>query len=662
MAAHRLVQLGDIIVYEGMEYEVADMRGSRLTLTGHNHFDRRSVLASHLINNIELVGRVPYEAPPEMSLADAGITGAEAHDAAVWHDIVCLLEGGRPAYASPEEPPLDEFDPALTKATRVANAITYLRERGISASERTVYNMCRRYAVDPCVLSLVDRRKRKRTTPYGEASTLELEKLRAVVEAHRSRADITDKHMLAEMRDLVRAKEPDFSFSHYSTQSKWLQRMKEEVGFGKTARGRRSASSRPADGFGVIRASRPGEAVHADSTKIACFALNERNERQRYELSILVDVHSTAVPAFALAPTTTALTIVRLLARASFPRALRPFAPAAAEHAEEYVGADSEVPHWHELSEGALDPPPFFAIDTLVVDNGKAYTADLTSRVAEQFGCGIRYARRYTPEDKGKVEKALKDIETRLVQILPGFTGASVEHRGEIRDSDLLPHVVLVQLLSDFFDDVWANTQSRALNDPYAHKEHLSPNQVLLTATAIAPSIPIPDIADLYVRHLESNFRVIQHYGIDHAGMGFDSAELSPLYRQPSGDALHDNKFLVKWDPDYPTVLWVMDPFAKAWIVCPWKRLGDYERPFAREMLRGASARTDELIADDVRAARDLVESYDRYRLPSAKSEPRGGRSKRKPAPPAQRPRRRRAPTSADEDVRLVSNDEEIDL
>lgn len=666
MPLYRFLAIGDVVVYEGLEYEVVDVNGSRVTLSGRSAFSRRSVLAWQLMDDIELIGRVPVVNPPQLTLADAGITGRDARDAEAWHDVVLLLERGRDWRALPDDQPDPNFDPALPKSVRVQNAVNRLKERGIIATARTVYNMCERWAADPSVLSFVDGRKLRRARINGDEHPM-LAKLRVVLEEHRGRPDVSDKHLLAEARDLVTAETPGSTFPHRSTQSKYLAAVKVEKHWQDSARQRRSASKRPDDGYNVIRASRPGEFVHADSTKMACELINEKGQRQRYELSILIDVFSTAVLAFALAPTTTASTIVRLLARASFPRGVRPFAPAVGDLVDDEISDNLASFRPFQDWDPDDDPAPFVAIETLVIDNGKPFIAELTIRVAEQLGCGIRYARTYSPEDKGKVEKALKDIETRLMQLLPGFTGSSVEHRGTTPDSELLPHVVMVQLLSDWFDDVWANTTSRGLTDPFSRGagSYLTPNQVLITATAIAPSIPIPDVAENYVHHLESSFRTIQHYGIDHANMVFDAPELSPLYGQPSGDNRHDDKFLVKWDPDYPTVLWVYDPFKKGWIVCPWKRVHDYERPFAREMLRGASTHTEGVVQDETRATKRLVASYDRYRSPAVKRSKRQvesqNKARRSRRADVERMRGARAPmTDGAEEVRLMGQDEEI--
>ncbi|WP_152594891.1 DDE-type integrase/transposase/recombinase [Microbacterium profundi] len=619
------------------------------------------MLVSELIDDIELVGRVPYVARPEMTLRDAGITGEDARKAHVWHDLMCLLETGRDSRALPDDPINPEFDPELPKAIRVANGREYLLRRGIVVdADRTVYNKEAKWRADRSLISLVDGRKLGHPKAGERMPAMFREKLEVVLKAHWETPDISDKHLLHEARELVKGEDPDFELKHYSTQMAYLNIVKEQMHWRSSARGRQTASRRRGESFGVIRASRPGEFVHADTTKLACYMLDEDNQRVRYELSILLDVYSTAVLSFALARTTTAKTIVRMLARASFPASVRPYGRAIAElmesTASEHEGLAALVTAW----DPDTDPAPFVAIETLVVDNGLPYIAHLTHDVAEALGCGMRYSRAYSPEDKATVEKALKDIEQRLLQIMPGFTGGSVEHRGTIPDSDLLPHVVMVQLLQDFFDAVWANTQSRGLWDSLARDEILTPNQVLLTATAIAPSLPVPDIAENYIRLLRSDFRIVQHYGIDHAKMVFDSDDLLMFHGQPSGDAKHGQKYLVKWDPDYPTALWVMNPRSKNWILVPWKRIGDYQRPFARELLRGAGAKNEDVVSDDVLATKEIVARFDRYRTPaSPKPKKRKAAASSKRAPARQpTPRMSAGP----EGIRLMRHDEEIDL
>lgn len=663
MPTYRIVSLGDIIVHDGREHEVVEINGARLTLKGHDHFGRRSVLAGELMDDIELVGHIAYAVPPETSLRDAGITGEEARKAKVWRDVVSLLDTGRDTKALPDDPVDPEFDPDLGKAERVRNAVRYLSRRGIVATERTVYNMCRRWAGSQTLLSFVDGRKLRESSMRQKAPKLLWEKIGDVVEAHRRRPDIDDKFLLAEARDLVTAEVPDFTFPSRSAQAKYIKIIKKEKHWKKTARQRGKASKRPGEGFGVTGASRPGEFVHADTTKIACFLVDQHGNPARYDLTILLDVYSTAVLAFALARTTTASTVVRLLARASFPRQARPFGAAANELADAAAGEHPDlltlVGHWSPEE----DLVPFVAIETLVIDNGMPFVAELTQRVAEALGCSVRFSRSYTPEDKAKVEKAFKDIEHRLVQIMPGFTGASAEHKGDLPDTELLEHIVMVQLLQDFFDNVWANTQSRGLSDPLTPKSFLTPNQMLRTALAVAPSIPIPDVGENYIRHLESGFRRIEHYGLDVMRGKYDSRELGPLYMQSSGDVDHDGKYLVKWDPDYPTVVWLMDPHRKRWIVCANKRIGDYERPYAREMMRGAAKRTDGVIRDDVRAAMDIVAKYDRYRTPvNPKNIQKSSKQKLMGSGliETQRPRRPRRKGAA-EGIRLVRPDEEME-
>ena len=666
MTVYRFIRLGDIVVYEGLEFEVVEVNGSRLTLVGHNHFGRRSVLVSQLMEDIELVGHLPQASRPELTLRDAGITGEDARRAQAWHDLMCLLETGRDSHALPDDPINPDFDPALPKATRVSNGRKYLLRRGIVVkADRTVYNRERKWRSERSLVCLVDGRKLNRSKVPDRMPALFREKLEAVLKAHWKTPDISDKHVLHEVRELVKSENPDLEFAHYSTQVRYLNIVKDEMHWRETARGRQTSSKRGGKSFGVIRASRPGEFVHADTTKLACYMLDEHNEQVRYELSILLDVYSTSVLSFALARTTTAATIVRMLGRASFPASVRPYGRAIAELTEsaasEHQSLSAIVSAWDQGN----DPAPFVAVETLVVDNGLPYIAQLTHSVVEALGAGIRYSRKYSPEDKGKVEKALKDIEQRLLQVMPGFTGGSVEHRGTVPDTELLPHVVMVQLLQDFFDEVWANTQSRGLRDSLARDQILTPNQVLLTATAIAPSLPVPDIAENYIRLLESDFRVVQHYGIDHASMVFDSDELLVFHRQPSGDKKHGQKYLVKWDPDYPTVLWVMNPRSRNWMLVPWKRIGDYERPFAREMLRGAAAREEDLVGDDVLAAKEVVKRFDRYRTPAAPKPSKKKEKKKKPSAPFERSPNRRPRTpmrTGDEEIRLMRHDEEIDI
>lgn len=658
MDRYRNLGLNDVVTYEGLSWRVEVINGPVVTLVGQDHPGRLAMLASSAeMDDVEITGRVAIRTAPERTLREIGMAGTpDERDARAWLDVIYLIDTGRSADADESDPVAPEFDPTVPLSTRVAHARTYLQRRGVDAALSTIYRKRQEFNVEPSILTLVDGRKTRRSRVFGDADTDLIDKMRDVVSARKPGSTVNRKLLVGEVRALLRAENPEYVFRHRATMYRYLDQVMAEEGWASTAKQRNSSAKLPDGSYGQTKASRPGEFVHADSTKIDCFMLDEEGRPRRYELSILLDVFSTHVLGFSLVGAATAADIVRLLARASFPPALRPMATSAAAIAEAEL-APRQLVNWANGTE----PAPYVAIETLVIDNGSIYVAAPTKQICRELGVSLRYSRTYTPEDKAKVERAMRTIETGLIQCIPGFVSSSPDHRGKestIVAAGLLHRVAVVELLTEWFEKVWANAPSKGLSDPFNRKKYLSPRQVLTTATAIAPSIPVPIVGDAYIRLLKSDYRKIQHYGIDHAGMVFDSDNLIPYRRKASPDLRGDGKWLVKWDPDYPIVLWVRNYEDHNWMMCPWVRIGDFSRPFASEILRHAGESDVPVVEDTDRATRELVNSY-RARL--EQPEPPAPRTK-VPKPKAGKRTQRSAIQVEMSGVRLLTGDEEIDL
>jgi putative transposase len=658
MERYRRLSLNDLVTFEGREWRVAGIEGAVVTLDGHGFFGRRSLYASSvLMNDIAITGRVSQQQIPQRTLREIGYHGTDVEKKAlVWMDAVSLITTGRKADAADGEPIEPGFEQHLPLSKLVENAEDYLRRHGIQQCSRaTIYRKLQDFAENSTMLVFVDGRllrQRKARSPKDEYLR---EKMREVVVARKPGSTTTKKYLIGEVKKLIKPENDAFDFPSRPKLYRFLDEVMAEEGWAGTAKQRTAGSKKPKTAYGLISANRPGEFVHADSTKLDCYMLDERGQACRYELSILVDVFSTYVLGFSLVKSPTASDICRLLARASFVPATRPMRGTA-----EAIAAAELAPRQLIESASGDEPAPFVCIETLVIDNGSIYIAKATKQICLELGISLRYSRTYTPEDKAKVERAMRTIEQGLMQYVPGFLASSPDHRGEeptLAAEGLLHRVVVVELLTEWFEKVWSNNPSKGLRDPLNRNVSLSPRQVLVTAAAVSPSLAVPLVGPAYISLLPSAYRKIQHYGIDHENMVFDSPEIAPYRRKRSPDPRGDGDWLVKWDPDYPLVLWVYDYSERDWIMCVWKRAGDFDRPFSVEIRRSAGGEPLVRVTDTDEATRTLVDKY-RSRLKHPDPAP----TKRKARKLRTRPRSKPALEISSEGIRLLGGDEEIEM
>ncbi|AZS47977.1 DDE-type integrase/transposase/recombinase [Microbacterium oxydans] len=658
---HRRFEVGEVVEYGGLRYDVAATDGTHLILTGHghDHFLRISTLNA-LSEDVRVVGRIPAADRPQRTLKDVGMERSYAgRIAEIWYDAILLLETGVDYGTGGEVGVVvAAFDPKRPLKKRVKRLRKYLLRRGVTArSTRTIYRKRAAYLRDPSILAVVDHRATPRAkTICGRAAPVVIEAIDAVLDERRDESDITDTHKLGDVRARILAADPSFVLPSESSMRRYLNARKQHRNWAPSTKQRVAGSKDPKGKYGRMAASRPGELVMVDTTQVSCMMLDEDGVPRRYEMSILIDVFSRFILGFVLAKTTTAETIVRLIARASVPPTM-------------LVG-DTGVQLMAEVEaiSGASDPPlvsptprPFVAIETLVIDNGKPYVAALTKRRLQDLGIGLRYSRVYTPEDKAPIERAMKTAEQGVIEYIRGYTGRSAEHRGAaVESAGLLHRTTADVLISTWFETVWAMRKSKALKSPLDPKKKLTPLQALTSASVLGPSLPVPYAGTLYVSLLEKGFRKIGNTGIDHQNMKFDSQELSQLRGVPSGDLAHGGRYVVMWDPDFSAILWVFDPFEQNWVCCTRRDLGDFDRPYVGRTMLVAPGSDLLVVTDADRATRELVSRFDPFL--AAPEKPRRTLTPGQPLTPVISPRRPpRAPHASRAVIRLMS-DEDLDI
>ncbi|MDM7892204.1 Mu transposase C-terminal domain-containing protein [Curtobacterium caseinilyticum] len=198
---------------------------------------------------------------------------------------------------------------------------------------------------------------------------------------------------------------------------------------GGTAKSQRSAANRPAMSPRLRVATRAGELVLFDTTKVNVWVRNpEGSGLVRLELTVALDLYSRAIVGIALTHTTPAQAIALCLADVIVPKAQEALEEWRGDPPTPYVGCPAELDFFARVE----DPDARgFLPETVHTDNGSAYVSSTMVALCAYFQISYEQSRAYTPTDKAQIERVFLTIKQMLEELLPGFLGGSTDDRGE---------------------------------------------------------------------------------------------------------------------------------------------------------------------------------------------------------------------------------------
>ncbi len=425
--------IGTRLAYDGQMWQVADLTPPSLLLAAAAG-DLRRVGVSHLL------------ADPSTRLLAAGQDSA-AHGAGaglsslsngerdrlgerVGH-IQEVCTGYRRASAELALPgePRPEYAPGIPKLARYQAKAA---ELGVGV--RTVRRWVRDFERDGPA-GLVDNRRLRHQAPLGGADPRWLDMARAVLAEHTDASKPTQNLILAKIAARLDAEHGAGVVPVPSrTRARALLRetSKGTNAFGGT-KAKREIAGRPGTPYGRLRASRPGEYLLLDTTRLDVFAMDPVTLRWvQAELTVAMDLYDRCVTGLRLTPVSTKA----VDAAAVLFESLRPLPGPPAEW------TDARLPY-HGLPAGVLvaaakladgngEPLlPSVAAETIVVDHGKIYLSDHLLSACARLGISVQPARVYQGTDKAALERFFRTLGEQLLVALPGYKGADVYHRGE---------------------------------------------------------------------------------------------------------------------------------------------------------------------------------------------------------------------------------------
>jgi putative transposase len=606
-----VLALGDEVRLGGQTYQVVALDGSSARLAGVTGA-ATVMLIGHLLADpsFELVTS-HRRLPPAVSGLEQLPEEVRA-TAQWWEQHLVEVLTGLPPDAVPGTAPRPEYDPKSRSLRRRELAKhAELTAAGHEVALSTLQRLRRRYELEG-IWGLVDRRyavARRGGGPGGRVDPRVVEATRQAIAEETGRSTGTVGRLRRRAEQLL-AEATETGDRPAMPPERTFYRLVAGLSAGKhtfgSARTRRSLANQPEGPFGTFTAARPGEWTEIDSTPLDVRVVLDDGTVDRVELTGLVDQATRTIAAAVLRPTTKAVDASLLLARALTPEPMRP------GWADALRLTRSVLPHQSLTSiDSRLEHAvarPVIVPETIVCDHGKAYLSATFRSACRSLGISLAPAHPHTPTDKPVIERTLGSVSTLFAQYVAGYAGRSTEHRGkDAEQAAAWPMAELQALLDEWVVAVWQNRPHEGLRDPLTPGQALTPNERYAALVAVAGYVPVPLGPEDYIELLPAEWRVINSYGVKIGLRTYDSGELNPYRRQPSGIEARKGRWEVRYDPYDISRVWIRNHHHHGgWLTATWTHLRTAPVPFgeqawnhARQLLasRGSDPATEAEIA-----------------------------------------------------------------
>ncbi|EIC65498.1 Mu transposase C-terminal domain-containing protein [Mycobacteroides abscessus] len=378
----------------------------------------------------------------------------------------------------------------------------------------------------------------------------------------------------------------------------------------------RDIADRPEGVYGKLRPTRPGEYMLMDTTRLDVFALDPITLRWvQAELTIGMDWYTRCVTGIRLTPVSTkSVDAAAVLYQAYRPRSASRDWPTQAVWPEH--GVPRSVLVDVETIEGSLvgAAAPAIVPETIVIDHGKIYVSEHLTSVCARMGISIQPARLRTGRDKGPVERFFRTLREDLLQALPGYKGPDVHSRGIAPESEAFFYLdELEAIICEWVAVVYHRRRHESLIDPGVPGLAMSPAQMFEHGIARAGNIEAPRDPDLAYEFLKTEFRTIQHYGVDLGGRRYNGAALNAYRNMTSSyTGKAKGRWPIHYDPDDVTRAYFRDPETRKWHTLIWEHTPSIAMPLSEDALQFARklASVKYTYPDDRRAVTDLLERW----------------------------------------------------
>ncbi|MFJ8310192.1 MULTISPECIES: helix-turn-helix domain-containing protein [unclassified Streptomyces] len=374
----------------------------------------------------------------------------------------------------------------------------------------------------------------------------------------------------------------------------------------------RDIADRPQGPYGKLRPTRPGEYLLMDTTRLDVFAFDPLTLKWvQAELSVGMDWYTRCITGVRVTPVSTkAVDVAAVLFESFRPR------PFGRDWSRGAVWPEHGIPRTALVDvavEGiGLASPPIVP-ETLVVDHGKVYVSAHLTSVCRRMGISIQPARLRTGRDKGPVERYFRTLREDLLQALPGYKGPDIHSRGESPEDDAFFFLdELEEIIREWTATKYHCRPHSSLIDPGLPGLRMSPAQMFEHGMARAGYIEVPRDRDLAFEFLPTQWRTIQHYGVEIGRRRYSGPGLPDVGIRSPYDGPVRNGWPFQVDPDDITRIYFRDPATRGWHTLAWEHAPSARMPLSEDALAFARklAAAKYRYPDDRLAVADLLERW----------------------------------------------------
>lgn len=562
---------------------------------------------------LEVVTRPRAPLPPSGGLEI--LPGELLEQARWWERHITEVLTGRLPDRDPGGQAKAEYDPAVTTLRqRELAKVAELEAAGRRVPLSTLQRLRLAYERQG-LWGLVDGRATRSSSVTGRADPRVAEAVRQAIAEETDRSTGTVGRLERRTRKILDAEYGADAPPMPSRRT--FYRLAERLAAGRhtfgSARTRRSAAKPPDGPFGTVSAARPGQWTQIDSTPLDVRVVLDNGLIDRVELTWMIDIATRTIPAAVLRPTTRAVDAALLLARSVTPEPMRPgwadalrMSRSALPH-QRLTGIDERLAH--------AAARPVIVPETIVCDHGMVYLSQTFRNACRAMGISLQPSHPGSPWEKGTVETSFSAVGTLFAQYVAGYTGRSVEHRGERAEQAAAWSMTELQdLLDEWIVAAWQNRPHDGLRHPLMPGRALTPNEQYAALVETAGYLPVPLSGQDYIELLPATWRAVNAYGVKIGHRKYDCQGLNPYRRQHSGVTARKGLWEVHHDPYDVSRVWIRNHHEGGWIQAPWTHLRTAAAPFgelawdhARQMLarRGEDPATEAEIAHAVEALLD---------------------------------------------------------
>ena len=610
-----VLRAGTWLAHDGERFQIAELDGRRILLQSAAGELRQVDTAWLLTHSTTRIGAA--ENPPEPSVALAFTSLADEQDADLTtkiHHVQEVLTGYKLGNAdlAQDGEPREQYAPGTPKMARYQAKAA---ELGISVM--TVRRWVIAFTQDGPT-GLLRNASGRGTGPLGRTDPRWIDTCRAVLAEHVPASRPTRTLILAKIEArLVEQHGPDaVALPARSTAYELLRELSKGTNaFEGSTKGKRSIANRPQGVYGRLRATRPGEYVLLDTTRLDVFAMEPVTCRWvQAELTVAMDLYTRCISGLRLTPVSTKSVDVA----AVLYETVRPRTDGLAGDGEPlpYHGVPGTVVFDARKVVDANGRPllPSVAAETIVYDHGKVYLSNHIHGICARLGISLQPARPLTPTDKSPVERWFETLGDQLLVALPGYKGADVHSRGkDVEQQAYFFLDELEQIIREWIDRCYHHSPHRALTIPEVPGLKVSPLNMYEHGVTRAGYLTIPARPDLAYDFLKVEWRPIHHYGVEITKLRYNGAALTP-YRNTTSPygGIHEGKWPFSIDPGDMSRIYFQDPADNHWHTLVWEHAPALGKPFSMEALayaRALAAKT-ERFPDTKRA---LVALLDRW-------------------------------------------------